>query len=301
MKHQLGRAPLVAAFVGIAGLAACGQNGTSCTSPAALAVTTKLITDQIEKDASAKYATIDTSVSPPVSNIRATVSLLKVSLDDIRTTKVDPNSTKRFCAATARVVFPLSYIQNADSARATQQLNTVSSLADASGVQRSADSFTFPIDFDVQPTDDKKDIFAESDSIDVQVQFLGEVLVYSLLNTKLQNQALAAQQAQQAQAQQQQLLAQQAEQATLDEAKASDQLTIQTINATWSGIDPDTRGQILQIQRAWIKAKDANCRIQAGSTSTDPLAIETARLNCDAAANQTRTEWLKQYLPKTDG
>jgi uncharacterized protein YecT (DUF1311 family) len=135
----------------------------------------------------------------------------------------------------------------------------------------------------------------------VQIAFVSEIVGSYLMKDKLQNQALAQQQAAQQLALQQKTLEQQAEQSGQDQAAAENKLSEQTINATWNAIDQETRSQILDVQRAWIKAKAANCNIQAASASTDPILKETARLACDTSANQARIVWLKQYLPQPTG
>jgi hypothetical protein len=289
-------------LVSAIGLAGCGQGiglgtGTNCTSSDALDTTSKLITDQVEKDALQKSKQSDGSYSVSPSSIRAAISLLKISIDDIRTTKSDPNSTKKFCTGTAKVVFPLNAIDDADRARSIANLNSVSALADTANVQRNADSFSFSIDYDVQPTDDKKSVYAESDSITAQMDFLAEVVESYLLKPALANQAATQQQAQQQQAQAQQAAQQQASQAALLAATADNKLSVQTINATWGAIGADAKTQLVDAERAWIAAKVANCNVQAAAASTDPTDKETARLKCDTAANQARADWLKQYLP----
>ncbi|MFI4975910.1 MAG: lysozyme inhibitor LprI family protein [Caulobacterales bacterium] len=280
------------AMLAAAALAACMPKApaaaTGCISPDALDATTKLIKDAVEQDTISKAKMDDGSSIAPDASIRAAVNLLKITIQDIRTTKVDPNSTKRFCTGTARVVFPLKAIQDADTARSLKHMNSVDNLAQAAGVQRSADIFTFPIDFDVQPTDDQKTTYAESDTIGAQKSFFSEVILSYLVKNAIVADDNAQQQAKQ-----------QAAQAALDEANAEDRLSIQTINAVWSQIDPDTRGQLLDVQRAWIKEKDANCTIQAAAASIDPVERQTAQVKCDASANAARIDWLKQYLPST--
>lgn len=291
-------------LVSVLGLVSCSKlpgGDTGCTSPDALSVTSKLIDDQIEKDVTAKSKQADGSYSVSPSAIRAAIAQLKISIDDIRTTKSDPNSTKKFCAGTAKIVFPINAVDDADKARSMASLNAVSALADTANVQRNADAFTFPIEFDVQPTDDKKSVFVESDSIGGQMDFLAEVLEFDLLKPVLQNQATVQQQALQQQTQLQQQAQQQASQAALAQATADNKLSVQTINAAWQSINADTRSQILDAERAWIAAKAANCNVQAASASTDPTDNETARLKCDTEANGARMQWLKQYMPSLDG
>lgn len=301
MAQLLGVASLASAFMLAALLAGCDkitQEDVTCGSSSATDVTVSLIKDQIEKDATAKSRQTDGSYNVPISNIRAAINTLKISIDDVRTTKADPNSTKRFCSASAKVVFPVSSITDAERARTLAQASSLSDITDAAKMQRNADYFTFDIDYDVQPTDDRKTIFSESDSIDPQMNALAEIVNASLLRASLESQASAQQQQQQAESDAQKAAAQQAAEATLEQAKADNALSIQMINATWTSIPTDMRSQILDAQRAWLKAKIAQCNIDAASASIDPMEKETARLKCDTTANQNRTTWLKQYVPQ---
>ena len=300
MSSKVFRPLCLTALCSAIGLAGCGHGGlggTTCSSDDAMAATGKLIKTQVEADAIAKVKQDDGSYTVPASSIRASVALLKVTLDEIRTIKSDPNSSKKFCTANAKVVFPLNVIDEADKARSLSNQDTVEKLADASDVQRNADSFTFSADYDVQPTDNKQETFAESDSLDPQLQFLSDVIVYALLKPALQNQQIIQQQ----QAAQQQGLKIQASQAALAQATADNKLSNQTINAAWNAIDPDTRSQILADQRAWIASKAANCSVQAAAASTDPTDREAARLKCDTSANSDRMTWLRQYMPPSIG
>jgi uncharacterized protein YecT (DUF1311 family) len=297
-SHSTSVGPILLVLACAATLASCNKTiETTCSGADSVSVTEKLMSDQVIKDAIAKAKDSNGAATLSESEIRAAVSLLKFDVSDIRTTKSDPDSTKRFCTGTIKVVFPLNVLQDADSARSMAQLGSVNDLAQSSGVQRDADAFTFSLDYNVQPTDDRTSIFAESDSLDPQAQFLAEVVSSYLAKSKLVSQQQAQEQAANQAAAQQAQLDQQARQANLDEATAENKLSVQTINATWQAIDPQTRSQILDIQRAWIKSKDANCRIQAAGASTDATEQETARLKCDTAANQQRIDWLKQYVP----
>jgi hypothetical protein len=299
MRHRIKTIITAATLVGVIGLSGCFRKPeTSCSSQDSLDATTGLIKQELEKEAIAKSKSDDGSRVATDSSIRAAINLLKITIEDIRTTKVDPNSTKKFCTGTAKVVFPLNVIGDADHARSVAQLSSVDSMAEAANVQRAADAFTFPMDFDVQPTDDKKSVYSESDDVGPQLGFFSDVLMFYLAKSKIETRVSAQQQAAQQQLAEQQAAAQQAVQATLESARSDNKLAAQTINATWAGIDATVKEQILDNQRTWVKAKTANCNVQAASASTDPNEREIARLKCDAQANQARTEWLKQYLPK---
>lgn len=281
------------------GLASCGDT-TTCSSPDSMGASTNLLRDGIQKASMIKAKRDDGTMTTSESAIRAALTLVKISFQDIRTTKSDPNSTKKFCTATAKIVFPLNTISDADRAREIQSLDTVASLTQSAGIERNADVFTFPIDYDVQPTDDKKSTFASSGSIGNQLDALADIVVAYLSKSTLEGQYQAQQQAQKAQEEEQAQALQQEKQATLDEAKAENALSVQAINALWDGMDPDARAQVLDVQRAWVKQKDAQCVIQAASASIDPLEKETARLKCDTAQNQDRMNWIRQNSTAPD-
>ncbi|MGA0601559.1 lysozyme inhibitor LprI family protein [Caulobacter sp. KR2-114] len=288
---------LVLVAAALAALGGCSKltprEETTCTSPGAISVTQGLISQEVEKAAINGVKRPDGSYAVSPANVRATVALLKITIDQIRTTKMDPNSTKRFCTGSVKVVVPLNILQDAEQARSLTNASNLDTLAEGANIQRSADAFTFQLDYAVQPTDDRQSVFAESDALGPSVSFLSETVTSALLKTSIEGQAAAQQQAQQAQAEAQR----QVSEAALQQAQADNKLSQQTIGAAWKAISPDTRAQILNDQRAWIAAKAANCSVQAAGASTDPMDRETARLKCDTAANQERMTWLRQYLP----
>jgi len=294
MKRAFAGGLLGAAFAAAAALSACDQPAVTCGSPAASAATAAMLKDAVVKDSILKARKNDGTNAVPEAAVRAAVERLKFAFDEIRTTRNDPNSTRKFCSATARVVFPLDLLSDADRARDLTHLNSVADLAQASNVTRSADTFTFPADYSVQPTDDRKTVFSESDSLGGQIDFLSEVVVSSLLKGQLEAQNIQQQQAQQ----QEHAALQQQKQAGLDEAKAEDALSIQTVNAAWNALDSSTQDQLMDIERAWIKKKQADCDVEAAAASLDPLEKETARLKCDTKANQDRVAWINQFAPR---
>jgi len=288
---------MVAAALAMVALAACSKiaspTETTCSSPDAVSVTQSLISQEVEKAATNGVKRPDGSYAVSPSNVRATVALLKISIDQIRTTKSDPNSTKRFCTGSVKVVVPVNILQDAEKARSLSNASNLDSLAEGANIQRNADAFTFQLDYAVQPTDDRKNTYAESDALGPYVSFFSETLASALMKASIEGQAAAEQQAQEQQAEAQR----QVSEAALQQAQADNKLSTQTISAVWKAIYPETRAQILDAQRAWIAAKTANCTVQSAGASTDPMDRETARLKCDTAANQDRTNWLRQYLP----
>ena len=278
-------------------LASCNQIGTvECNNTDGQAVISSLLSDQIIQ---ATRDQLGTAASEPLTNeakIRATVAQIKILIEDIRTTKKDEASTKRGCAATVKLVLPLNMIADAEKFHTNNQLQSISSLTDAVGLQRSADSYTHQLTYSVQPTDDTKKVYGEVEAFGPVANALGEIIaahmVLPMQEASQQTEAAAAQ-AQQA------LLDQQTQaqsQADLELATAENKLAIQAYSEVWKSLPDPVRAQNVEIQRAWAKKKTADCNIKAAETSTDPLIKEAARLRCETEQTQERVGELKGLL-----
>ncbi|WP_397396515.1 lysozyme inhibitor LprI family protein [Phenylobacterium sp.] len=277
-------------------LSSCGVAATGCASDSSGEVITSLVREQVEKAAEAELALEDGSRMSAASKVRATVAELKVLIEDIRTTKKDPDSTKRFCAGTARVVIPLAMIQDADQTRKLLDLSNVDSLLEEAGLTRSADALTFDLEYSVQPTDKRDKIYGEIEVASPRLTALGQVVGAHLARDEIEGAskawaakaaAAAAETARQTEA---------AQKADLDMAAAENKLANQQINAVWKALPEDARSQFLEMQRAWVRKKTADCNIEAAGASTEALPKEAARLRCDTRFTITRISELQSLM-----
>lgn len=273
----------------------CGTRNVACSASYAQEPVISIVREQIEKLTSVKARDEDGGRSVAVSKIRAAVALLKISLDDIRTSKEDPNSTKRFCVATLKIAFAGTTLEDADAAREAAGLPTLSSMADDNDIERNADRFSVPIEFNVQPTDDGKKVYAETESGNNLFDFAGEALASGLLRSSIEDAQRTARVSEQQRAATLAAAELDSQSATLDMAKNESQLANQTINALWAAIPRASRTRLLNAQRAWSRKKDADCRIEGASASLVPAEIETRRLGCDARITQERIAYLEPY------
>lgn len=290
----------VLAVAGLALLVAgCKSRPVECTSSEAQGVISELISEEIGKATKEQLGdTQGTQISE--AKIRATVALVKVSIHDIRTTKSDPDSTKRFCEGTLKVVMPLKIISDAEKLRRQSDFDSVDQLADVGGLSRSADTFSRTLSFAVQPTDDRKKTFGEIDEVGMMFTALGEIIASHLVlpTVEAHEQAQAVeQQAQQAQLDQQ---ATAQKQADFELANAENKLANQAISEIWKALPSEARSRLLDLQRAWIKKKTADCNIRAAGASTDSVVRETARLRCDTELTRARSQELRQVLDAID-
>ncbi len=247
-----------------------------CTSSEATSTTIDVLKKALEKEIFSKASGSENAEAVSKSNIRAAVAQILFYVRRREEVREDPNSTKRFCEGTLKLQAPAEDLSNADEARSAAGVGTVTQLADANDVDREADTFSAKTDYDVQPTDTGDKVFAETETKSPLMNVASEVLASSLLHNVLQQAAATEQQAQQAQ-QAQQNAAREQKAADLNSAKTDNQLAVQSILRRVAAIPPGTRAQLLPQQRAWVRKKDADCRVEAATASTDPTATPGSR------------------------
>jgi len=76
----------------------------------------------------------------------AAVDKIAISVDDIWTSESDPNSSKKHCNGEVKAVIPVDIFNSANKARQAVGQNTISQLADLSGVKEEADKFIADLD-----------------------------------------------------------------------------------------------------------------------------------------------------------
>jgi uncharacterized protein YecT (DUF1311 family) len=277
-------------------LAACGKPQATCSDADAQAALQTAIRDNLEKSVLAKSKDSEGKQYIGSSKIRAAIADLKLIVENIRTTKEDPNSTKKFCTGNLKVVFGTQDFTDADKTREIAGMPNVSSAADSAGIDKGVDYLKSDLDYSVQPTDDGSKVVAEFDAADGKLDLFGEVLAASLLRPILENRqridqentALAEKQAQDA------LNA--ANEAAIEQASVTRKSADQALMAVWNSLDTDTKHALLPEQRAWIKRKDTSCKVQGLQSSTDPTEQQVATQNCVTQETQSRIYQLQNYM-----
>lgn len=176
-------------LLGILLLSGCGQASVSCSDDDAKSALESAIRENLEKIIIERAKTEDGS--KPISNsaIRASIATIKLAIENIRTTKEDPDSTKRFCTGSLKIVFSTKTFSDASKARELIGLTDVEKMADAADIEKGADYLKGDLDYNVQPTDDGQKIYAEVENADDKLQVFGEVVAASLLKPSIETQA----------------------------------------------------------------------------------------------------------------
>ena len=286
---------VVLAAATLGGCDSLGSSSGECGSDDTRSLAIEVLTDGIE-DEIAGARDDNGSVIVARSKIRAALKQIEFRIADIRTTRSDPDSSAEFCTGTVSIIVDQEILDDAEETSSLIGFAGPGQMAQDLGFDRSADAFTIDIDYNVQPTDDNEKIFVEVDNGDPIISFGRDVLSAHLLHAQVTAQS-AIQAAEAAKLEREQEAAVQEQQkAVLEEASAVQQLSEQSINAVWQALDPATRDELLPIQRAGIRRKAAECKIEGASESTEERARRAATAYCEARMNNEREEWLRRYL-----
>ncbi|MEI6745784.1 MAG: hypothetical protein WCL34_07475 [Methylococcaceae bacterium] len=159
---------------------------SNCSSDDIQSVIAKTLSDNAEKIVSnQKYD--DGTFMFDTAKIRASLAQIQILLESVRTVKEDPNSSKKFCAGNVKITIPTSMLTEIEQAREMSNMPKISQHAREIGVDDNINVFTKKdFEYSVQPTDDKKEIYVETENT-VAVSMIKEITVWNLLRPILES------------------------------------------------------------------------------------------------------------------
>lgn len=234
------------------------------------------------------------------AKLRTSANQITVSLEEVRTLRDDPDSSRMFCSARVLVKIPSETLETTDATRSLAQIGSVAKLANQNGIERYASSYGVELEYSTQPTDDGTKVVAETTGQNPLFPFLTEIYASYMLSDAVKNRVAEADKAANDEEQQQKVAdaeveAAQKESASADanEAKIENTIAVQRIAAIWQAIPKETRARLLELQRAWIRKKTAACRVEAAGTSTLAAAREANQLRCETRLTNERSRQLE--------
>lgn len=241
------------------------------------------------------------------AKLRTGTKKVKVTLEEVRTVRDDPDSSRQFCSARVMLKIPDTVVEAADNTRALAKLDNVKKLANQNRVERSGDKYGIEMEYSIQPTDDGNKLIAETDGDSSLFTFLTELFSSYLLSDEVRNNVIEAEKAEAAEAREKRLAEEELNgalkseaSANLGEAKVQYKMSMDRINAIWGAIPKSTRNGLLPLQRAWIKKKDAACRVEAAGSDEQTGNREANRLRCDVRMTDARSNQLQRFVSYED-
>ncbi|POZ50023.1 lysozyme inhibitor LprI family protein [Methylovulum psychrotolerans] len=283
-------------------LSACDKQTpeASCSSEAAYTLISQTIIDAVEKKTSDEKYTDTGEFIFDKAKIRASLGQLQIAVESVRTTKEDPNSSKKFCSGVLKVTIPASMLADADQAKGLQNKSKISEDARELDIDNNINVFTKKdFEYSVQPTDDGKELYVESENT-LWVSLLNDIASSALLKPILEVKK-AEQIRQNAQEKQEvENLKQEAEASKLEaerlsalqEKQEADQLK-QDLLAKQAVIAPEQSADNNQMQQqevAKYKAKDA---LDEANKQIN-IVWKSATKNTRAVLLSEQRKWLKQ-------
>lgn len=157
----MGKIKLISvAAASVFALNACDISGgkVACSDENGIQVLRSLVGEEIEKS-------LKNQELFDLANIRASIAALPMSFEEIRTSKEDPNSTKVFCQATFRITPSVETMKDAETVlKIRAQSDSLENFLDSYAFKKSklsANVYETTLLYNLQPSDDKKVIFAE--------------------------------------------------------------------------------------------------------------------------------------------
>jgi uncharacterized protein YecT (DUF1311 family) len=237
------------------------------------------------------------------AKLRTGTKKVKVTLEEIRTVRDDPDSSRQFCSARIMLKIPDTVIEAADNTRALAEMDNVKKLANQNRVERSGDKYGMELEYSIQPTDDGTKLIAETDGDSSLFTFLTELFASYLLSDEVRNNVIEAEKAEAADEREKRLAEEELDgalkseaSANLGEAKVQYKMSMDRINAIWGAIPKSTRNELLPLQRAWIKKKEAACRVEAAGSDEQTGNREANRLRCDVRMTDARSNQLQRFV-----
>ncbi len=190
VKHGRPASVLLIAMAALA-LAACGGRKVACSDASGLKTLADLLKSEASKQLSGQKKP-DGSQAFAQSSIRATLDSIRLEFDNTRTDKRDPDSDKVFCAADIKLTIPSDRLSNVEDSFTALQQGSLGDVAQRLGFERAANMFKSQISYSLQPTDDKKSMFAETDSAKSTIDFMTSVAVGDLYKSNAAQGAVQA-------------------------------------------------------------------------------------------------------------
>ncbi|WP_326519355.1 lysozyme inhibitor LprI family protein [Acinetobacter sp. CAAS 2-6] len=284
-----------------------GKSKIQCNDENSKTLVKEIVVEQLQHKTSASVKELIASGGQAVdmAQLRNTITQLEMNVADVRTSKEDPQSSKKFCEAVLSVSLPASFIQQANQSRTFYNLPDIQQLAILNGLNLENSVLSYDVSYAVQPTDDGKKVYATLDNAQPVIDYLSTVTLDVLQKNVRQNEYTLAVQQQQEQAQQEAAEASeqarvQTEYLQLQQAEAKQKLDVANnkLNLVWKAARKDVRDELLAEQRLWLKKRDLECRLKA--QDAEPGYAEVERLACETEMTNTRNSELRSAIAELE-
>lgn len=158
----------------------------SCSSPDTQKLIDNLLTEQAVKLTTEKrYDQYDGSFVFGATKVRASLAQIQVAVENVKTVKQDPNSSKIFCSGLLKVTVPTAMLIDVEQARDSQHQLKIAQYAKQLNIENDNNVFTQNVEYNVKSTGDGKAPHVEFEST-AWPHLLDEITTAALLKPTLE-------------------------------------------------------------------------------------------------------------------
>lgn len=296
------------------GLSGCDKSSAAnCGDDTSIELINSLIAEDLQSQVKDVASYEDVRINS--AGLRASANQLSFALDDIRTTKKDPNSTKEFCTATLTTSLDADMIKRANFVRNYYEQADLDEGAFQQDLNMDGNTLTYDLEYAVQPTDDGKKTFGQLQNGSELLDFLATTVVYSMQKNDIQALKSREQKAQadnaiaeKRMAEEEQTLAAESQASASREAandiaaitaeqakvKATMDYKRSEFNKLWKTASATTRESLTAGQKEWVKERDEICTDRA--RYADSARQEIVRMECITELLGDRYYQVKEYI-----
>lgn len=321
MKHRLSLILALSAAIGLSGCDKINEEAQSpedslevkCNSDDAVSLANELVKDWIQSQT--KNTAKSQGVSIDSAGLRANVNQVSLSLDNVRTNKNDPQSTKKFCVATLTAKLDSELVTRANFVRDYYEQEHLNEDAFAQDIDMDANKITYELEYTVQPTDDGKKIFGKLENGSEVIGFISVAIVDAMQRNQVQTTKSRERIALSMSSSAEREAAAAAQIAALEayDDTSSDMVAIATeqakvkatmdfkrseFNKLWKSASEETRQSLMDNQREWVENRDEICTDRA--REAEAARQEIVRMECITELLGDRYYELKEYIDAYD-
>ena len=187
-------------------LTGCMGSKIDCSNEAGLSALQNIITEAVETQMRSNNGDLT------LSSVRASIAKIGMAVESIRTSKNDPNSNKVFCEGKLTLSLPSDLIEDARaSLKAGGKNDNMEQFLSGFNYQKSAaaaNKYQIDLVYNLQPTDDGKQVYAELEDSTNAVSGISKLLDYALSKNTIINQKLEEKRIEEEEARQAELMRQ---------------------------------------------------------------------------------------------
>lgn len=317
MKSRLSLILALSTAIGLTGCDKLPGSGSSpevqCGSETAVDLAKELFQDGVESNT--KSIARDQDIRVDSAGLRANISQVTTTLDNVRTNKSDPQSTKKFCVATLTAKLDSDLVTRANFVREYYGMSGVNEDAFEQDIDMDANTISYELEYSVQPTDDGEKIFGKLENGSEVMSFVATTIIDAMQRNEVR--ALKAQDnknmainagADREAAASAQIAATEAYSEASDEiasiaaeqakVKATMDFKRSEFNKLWKSASEETRQSLMDSQRQWVENRDEICIERA--REAEAARQEIVRMECITELLGERYYELKEYINAYD-